>query len=180
MPKKQLLKFEGKYGRDVVYSHTVTECQICKKRKTVVEIDCSDREYSVARFCKKCINELFNIDENFDRVLTKIDGKELKQDKQTLHLYIELKDGCHPEDIASRLQNELINLDSGYRDLAEMMEIKPLVVTELHRGAFGDYYRMRKESGAELAQRKPPRMNAPDYVIRDLVRKGGRQAVYVR
>jgi hypothetical protein len=104
--------------------------------------------------------------------------KEILHDKPKLHLYIELHEERDSEEIKSILQNQLIDTDAGYHDLAKMMEIQPLEVTLLPHGTFSEYYRMKKESGAELAQRRPPRMNAPDYIIRELLHQGSSHLTY--
>ena len=106
--------------------------------------------------------------------------KEISQGKPALHLYIELNhDGYSPADLASVLHGELMKTDPGYRDLAVMMEVQPLEVTVLRPGTFWDYYQARRENGVELAQRKPPRMNASDEIIRELIGSGGKQPAYV-
>ncbi len=95
--------------------------------------------------------------------------KETRESKPVLHLYIELNNGYSPEGMAPALHRELIKTDPGYHDLAAMMGIEPLEVTVLRPGAFGDYYLRKSEAGFELAQRKPPRVNAPDELIEELV-----------
>ena len=105
--------------------------------------------------------------------------KEIRQGKPTLHLYIELNSGCQPENMAPLLHGELMKTDPGYHDLAVMMDMEPLEVTVLPHGTFKRYYRQRKESGSELAQRKPPRMNASDEIIEELIISGERQEVPV-
>ena len=60
------------------------------------------------------------------------------------------------------------------------MDIHPLEVTLLRPGTFSDYYREKKEAGAELFQRRPPRMNAPDDIIRELVRLGNEPAACIK
>jgi len=106
--------------------------------------------------------------------------KEISQGKPMLHLYIEFNhDGCSPADLASVLHGELMRTDPGYHDLAVMMEVQPLEVTVLRPGTFRDYYQGRKGNGMELAQRRPPRMNASDEVIRELIGSGGKQPVHV-
>ena len=105
--------------------------------------------------------------------------KEVNQGKPTLHLYIELNDDHLPIDVASALHDELKSIDPGYRDLDLMMDIHPLEVTVLRPGTFRDYYMVKKESGAELHQRRPPRMNASDDIIRELVHLDSRQKVPV-
>lgn len=100
--------------------------------------------------------------------------KETKEGKPALHLYIELNNDYQPTDLPSLLHGELMNADPFYRDMAVMVGINPLVVTVLSPGAFREYYRERQGKGAELAQRRPPRMNAPDDVIRELRDMGNR------
>ena len=95
--------------------------------------------------------------------------KEVEGDKITLHLYIEMDGTRSAKEMAAILQGELINIDPGYRDLEQMIDSQPLEVTMLNPGTFSDYYTQKKEYGAELLQRKPPRMNAPDEVIRELL-----------
>ena len=106
--------------------------------------------------------------------------KEVKQGKPTLHLYIELDNEREPTEIASILHRGLKNIDRFYSDLDSMMDIRPLEVTLLRPGTFRAYYIEKKEAGAELSQRRPPRMNAPDDVIRELVRLGRERAVFSR
>ena len=95
--------------------------------------------------------------------------KEVNAEEIALHLYIEMNGNRSPQEVATTLQNELVNLDPGYRDLEQMMDIRPLDVTLLHPGTFSDYYTRKKSLGAELVQRKPPRMNAPDVIVRELL-----------
>ncbi|MGD9142330.1 MAG: GH3 auxin-responsive promoter family protein [Dehalococcoidia bacterium] len=94
--------------------------------------------------------------------------KEINGEKPSLHLYIELTNGFQPEMVGPAVHDGLMKTDTGYYDLATMMEIQPLEVTVLSPGAFREYYRRKQESGAELAQSKPPRMNASDEVISEL------------
>jgi hypothetical protein len=103
--------------------------------------------------------------------------KETREGKPALNLYIELNNGYSPEGLAPSLHRELIKADPGYHDLAAMMGIEPLEVTVLRHGAFGDYYLKKRGEGFDLAQRKPPRVNAPDEVIKELIGDG--QAVFV-
>jgi hypothetical protein len=105
--------------------------------------------------------------------------KEIRGGKPTLHLYIELTNGSHSGDLAPLLHEELTKVDPGYHDLAAMMEIQPLEVTILRSGAFRDYYNERQKSGAALAQRKPPRVNASDDIIAELLEAGDKPMVPV-
>lgn len=105
--------------------------------------------------------------------------KEINEGKPTLHLYIELNGGNGKIDLASVFHGELMKTDPGYHDLAMMMEIRPLEVSVLRTGTFKDYYREKQESGSELAQRRPPRMNAPDNVVQEIISLGSKHKVPV-
>ena len=106
--------------------------------------------------------------------------KEINDEKPSLHLYIELTNGFRRELIGPAVHDGLMKTDPGYHDLANMMEINPLEVTVLPTGAFQEYYRRKQDNGAELAQSKPPRMNAPDEVIRELAGTGLRNPASVK
>ena len=105
--------------------------------------------------------------------------KEANHDKTSLHLYIELNGEYSRENIVPVLHKELTRLAPGYRDLEQMMDIRPLEVTVLRTGTFGDYYIQQRHSGAELMQRKPPRMNTPDDIIGELLRISNTRGVQV-
>jgi phenylacetate-coenzyme A ligase PaaK-like adenylate-forming protein len=94
--------------------------------------------------------------------------KEADQYHVSLRLYIEMNGGHTPATIAETLQEELQRIDPGYRDLERMMDARPLEVLTLRPGTFAEYYAVQKAAGADLLDRKPPRMNAPDGVIREL------------
>jgi hypothetical protein len=93
--------------------------------------------------------------------------KEIGENKPKLHLYIELSEGYRHTDLAPVIHRELIKTDPGYHDLDALMEIHPLEVTLLPYGAFKRYY-ARRQSGMELAQRRPPRVNASDDIVDEL------------
>ncbi len=119
------------------------------------------------RISEKTITQaLANINLNYEdwSIRKEVNGKEV-----TLHLYIEMNGNHSPENVATTLHNSLTSLDPGYRDLEQMMDIKPLKITPLHPGTFADYYTRKKMMGAELMQRKPPRMNTPDDIVRELL-----------
>lgn len=103
--------------------------------------------------------------------------KEIQDGKPTLHLYIELDGGKGKAELATVLNSELMKTDPGYHDLVVMMEMRPLEVTVLRKGTFKDYYREKQENGSELARRRPPRMNAPDDVIVELLKLEGERMV---
>ncbi len=96
--------------------------------------------------------------------------KETCGDSVTLHVYIEMNDPSSGGDAVARLHRELVAIDPGYRDLEGMMEIRPLEMTVLSPGTFGEYYTRKRDSGVELLQRKPPRMDPADEIIEELLR----------
>lgn len=95
--------------------------------------------------------------------------KEYNNDKPVLHLYMELKEQVDAQEIASRVHQELVQLDSNYHDLESMLGIRPLKVTCLLQGSFARYYEARKKEGADLAHMKPPHMNPNDSIISELL-----------
>jgi hypothetical protein len=95
--------------------------------------------------------------------------KEYSNDQSVLHLYMELKEQVDTQDIASRVHQELVQLDSNYHDLESMLGIRPLKVTSLPLGSFARYYEARKKEGADLAHMKPPHMNPSDSIISELL-----------
>ncbi|OGO29918.1 MAG: hypothetical protein A2Z29_05805 [Chloroflexi bacterium RBG_16_56_11] len=95
--------------------------------------------------------------------------KEVKEGKPRLHLYIELGNGRREIDLPAIIGGELTRTDPGYSDLVNLMGVSPLEVTILRRGSFKHYYSLKKASGSDLALRRPPRMNASDEVIENLV-----------
>ena len=105
--------------------------------------------------------------------------KEVNGERTSLHLYIELNGGTPKGNIAPVLHEELRDLDLGYLDLERIMDIRPLEVTKLRPGTFGEYYTQLRDSGAELLQRKPPRMNATDDIIGQLLRISNASEVLV-
>ena len=100
--------------------------------------------------------------------------KEFNQNKPKLHLYIELNNERLSEDVALVLHDELKRLDPGYQDLDSMMGIHPPEVTILRPGTFRDYYAVKKDRGAELHVRKPPRIDASDEIIQELIHLSSR------
>jgi len=54
--------------------------------------------------------------------------------------------------------------------LVNMLELKPLQVTILSLGTFERYSAEKRAAGSMLGQLSPPRMNASDQAIADLVR----------
>ncbi len=95
--------------------------------------------------------------------------KEQDNGRQMVNLYMEMNGGRSPAQVAGILDEELRKVDRFYSDLGSMMDNHPLNVTLLHPGTFKKYYEKQKQAGAQLHELKPPRMNAPDGVVREIV-----------
>jgi hypothetical protein len=97
--------------------------------------------------------------------------KENMGDTPMLRLYIELRDGAETaQSVSEKVHASLKALDEPYRDMEEIAALRPLSVTLLTKGSFRRYFEERQASGADLAQTKPPHVNAPDKVVDNLVR----------
>jgi len=97
--------------------------------------------------------------------------KENSGDSPRLKLYIELREpGATAQSVSERVHESLKALDAPYRDMEEIAALRPMSVTLLTKGTFRRYFEERQASGADLAQTKPPHVNAPDKVIDNLVR----------
>ncbi len=94
--------------------------------------------------------------------------KEICNGKPVLHIYMETNCPADDTELAAMLHRELIKTDPGYHDLVQLMEIHPLELTRLVPGSFSRYYEEKQQQGLALGLSKPPRVNAPDAVIREL------------
>lgn len=96
--------------------------------------------------------------------------KEFEQDKPILHLYVELKEPVAADQLAKSIHQQLLSINSEYRDLETMLNIRPLRITLLPAGSFQQYLEEQRKAGADLAHLKPSHMNAPDKAIQLLLR----------
>lgn len=99
--------------------------------------------------------------------------KEYDQGKPILHIYLELLvDGFTGDQIAHLIDQQLIALDKNYSELRQMTQSEPIAVTLLRRGTFQEYLKGKQEAGSDLANLRPPHMNASDAIINDLLSRG--------
>jgi hypothetical protein len=99
--------------------------------------------------------------------------RELEGIVPELHLYAESSRPMDGELAIERLHQALREVDPGYRDLEAMLGIRPLKLTFLPRGTIDRYFDRMRQSGADLLEGRPPRMNAPDPAIELLLEIGG-------
>jgi len=100
--------------------------------------------------------------------------KEAGSKSPILRIYLELKADAPEDEVQARVDQNLKEMSPFYADLETMLDMHPLRVTLLRPGTFTAYYRERQAAGADLAHLKPPRMNAADPIIGDLLRLAGR------
>ncbi|MFW6135587.1 MAG: GH3 family domain-containing protein [Chloroflexota bacterium] len=91
--------------------------------------------------------------------------KEVASEKPLLHLYIEPTEPAEAEELREKIDAGLGEIHKPYAEFKEMLGMEPLKVTLLPRGAFARYFFERQKEGADLAQLKPPHMNASDEVM---------------
>ena len=98
--------------------------------------------------------------------------KDIFAGRPVLRLYLELKDDYTASEmyLETELYEQIKKLDDGfiYGDLDSMeklMELKPIKITFLPKGAFQNYAALRQAEGADLAQLKPPHINPSDKVL---------------
>jgi hypothetical protein len=98
--------------------------------------------------------------------------KEIVDGNPTLNLYLELKDShaAMEYNIAEAIFEQIQKLDDGFihKDLdiiEKLINLKPIKVTLLQKGAFGNYLAQRQAEGADLAHLKPPHINPSDKIL---------------
>ncbi len=96
--------------------------------------------------------------------------KEYEQNNPVIRLYIEPKEEIQTEELERLIHQELRTIHKDYKDLEDMLGIRPLRVNPLSAGSFQRYREERQKAGADLAHLKPPHMNAPDSIIEALLR----------
>ncbi len=94
--------------------------------------------------------------------------KEYEVDRPILRLYLELREPREAEELERLIHTELVNINTDYRNLENMLGIRPLRISLLPAGSFQHYYDKQKRSGADLAHLKPPHMNASDSAVQAL------------
>jgi hypothetical protein len=97
-------------------------------------------------------------------------AKESRGENPILHLYLETKGDVHDVSrIQATIHEQLKLADQHYRNLEEMVGIKPLVVTLLSPGTFTRYLQERQAAGLDLAHSKPVHMNPKPEVVARLL-----------
>jgi len=98
--------------------------------------------------------------------------KDIFAGRPVLRLYLELKDDYTASEtyLEKELYEQIKKLDDGfiYDDLESMeklMDLEPIKITLLPKGAFRNYAVRRQAEGADLAQLKPPHINPSDKVL---------------
>ena len=85
-----------------------------------------------------------------------------------LRVYME-RNGSSEEDIEVALHRSLLDRDSYYRDLQEMLGVRPLRIASVEPGTFRAYAAARRARGVDLDRQSIPRINATDEEIAELM-----------
>jgi hypothetical protein len=98
--------------------------------------------------------------------------KEKAGSEPVLHLFIEAKvdQRGREREIVEAIHQALRRLDPDYRDMGEMIGLKPVTVTLLSSGTFQQYYLERQGAEVDLGQLKPPHIQPSDKVLGALLR----------
>jgi len=94
---------------------------------------------------------------------------ESRDGKPILHLYAEANEEISQSLAEDKIHSALRDEDDFYRDLEDMLGIRPLEITLLPSGTWDRYYDDRLKQGLELHDLVPPRMNSTEHDVSDLV-----------
>jgi len=101
--------------------------------------------------------------------------REIIAEKPVLHIYLELKDNyiASEENLATAILEQFKKLDRKYRvnffrlidGIESVLDLKPVEVTSLPRGAFFNYISQWQDKGVAPGEQRLPRVNPPEEVL---------------
>jgi hypothetical protein len=96
--------------------------------------------------------------------------KEIQNNEPVLHVYVEPKPRADisPQEFKKQLDRQLSDRIPDFRDAKEMLGRDLLRVTMLPIGCFDHYIKLKQQQGADLAHIKPPHMQPPEDIVRQL------------
>jgi len=94
--------------------------------------------------------------------------KEYDQNQSFIRIYLELKEERDPADIEAMIDEQLVIVDTDYKDVHSYLNLQPVRVTLLPAGTFQHYTEEKIKEGADLAHLKPAHVNPPEVVIQHL------------
>jgi len=95
--------------------------------------------------------------------------KKFRKGKDSLYLYLELKEEREAAWIENMIDEQLKVIDTDYTDVGYYLGAQPIRVTLLAPGTFEAYTTEKRKEGADLAHLKPAHMNPPEQYIQRLV-----------
>ncbi len=97
--------------------------------------------------------------------------KEVDEGHVKLHIYIEPKSEVDfpMDDVIHKIDRYFLENLSEYRDMKEMFQYEPLIISLLPVGAFMAYMKAQQEAGADLAHIKPPHIQPNETVMGSLL-----------
>jgi hypothetical protein len=95
---------------------------------------------------------------------------ERAQGAPDLHIYAERVPSAESSEQAGlQLHRALRELDPFYRDLEDMLHIRPLKLTLLPEGTWQSFYDRRRKEGRPFVELQPPRINPGDTDVEELL-----------
>ncbi|MCH8847630.1 MAG: GH3 auxin-responsive promoter family protein [Chloroflexi bacterium] len=94
--------------------------------------------------------------------------REYEGPDPVLRVYME-RNGRDETDVQIALHRSLLDRDNYYRDLQEMLAIRPLRIAVVESGAFRAYASDRRARGVDLDRQSVPHINATDEAIEELM-----------
>jgi hypothetical protein len=93
------------------------------------------------------------------------------RDRPVLHFYLELRDGERrsPRELGTAIHEQLKRLDTPYAQMETFLGLRPVQVTLLQPGSFGQYMARQRANGADLAHLKPAHVNPSTKVVAALL-----------
>jgi hypothetical protein len=100
--------------------------------------------------------------------------KEVFDNEPILHLYLEIKpqNEMPVSEIKEKFREALCKVDKEFADTEKILGGDRLRVSLLPQGAFARYFQTQQESGADIAQLKPPHMQPPEAALNQLMGSG--------
>lgn len=95
--------------------------------------------------------------------------KENESQYSVIRLYIEPKEAITASEVEEAIHKELSKINRNYKDLEDMLGIRPLRVLCLPAGSFQRYMQKKQDEGVDLAHLKPSHINASDNIIKTLL-----------
>ena len=106
---------------------------------------------------------------NYDGWMAK---KETENEESILHIYLGTDMNIESSELGQRLHDSLKKFDASYKDIEDLLGMKPIRVTPLPLGTFSKYNMERLAQGADPGHFKEIHMQPPQEVINRIMQLG--------